>query len=65
MTGDIDNVLWSLESEEPNVYVDPALEAFCVAPSRAARGTTPPPTYPERVPLEVILAFMRDRAISR
>ncbi len=63
MLADIDQVEWSLDDEEgskpdePNVIVDPTIEAFCVMRSRHARGTSPPPSS-GRVPLEVIVAYM-------
>ena len=63
MSSDIDRVLWSLESDstEPCVLVDPTLEAFCLMRTRAARGTTPPgPSSSGRLPLEEIIAYMRE-----
>jgi len=61
MTTDLDLVLWTLEAEaaaEPNVLVDPALEAFCLMGTRMARGTIPPSANTGRVPLKAILAYL-------
>jgi hypothetical protein len=63
MSPSIDWVLSSLEAEasEPCVLVDPTLEAFCLVRTRTARGTSPPrPSSSGRLPLEAIIAFMRE-----
>jgi len=61
MTTDLDYLLWGLEAEtaEPSVIVDPALEAFCLMRTRAARGTKPPRSAGAgRVPLAAILRYI-------
>ena len=67
MPTDLDKVLWDLEDtaeirEEPNVLVDPTMEAFCEMRSRMARGSTPPPVGSGRLSLEAIRAYLTENA---
>jgi len=69
MPTDLDKVLWDLEEqvetrEEPNVLVDPTMEAFCEMRSRMARGSTPPPAPvgSGRLSLDAIKAYLIENA---
>ncbi len=63
---DLDKVLGELgEStethEEPNVLVDPAIQAFCMM-RRTPRGSVPPPPGSGRLPLALIERYLLENA---
>jgi len=55
---DLETVLRDLDDAEPNVIVEPDFGAFCMVRSRTARPSQRPSS--ERLPLDLILAYLRE-----